>query len=161
MLIEKSVEEKHRSMFLIIGDRGKEQVVNLHYFLSKVQDKNKLDVLWCYKKELGFSSHRKKRIKQLKKEMSAGLRKIDENDPFELFITHTNIRYCYYKDTHQILGKTFGMVILSDFYALVPNILARTIETLTGGGIIIILLKTMNSLKQLLSYNGLSQEIPY
>lgn len=149
ILIENGVKGGHRSMFLMIGDKGKEQIVNLHYFLSKVQIKNKLNVLWCYKKDLGFSSHRKKRIKQIKKEISKGLRKIDENDPFELFITHTNIRYCYYKDTHQILGKTFGMLILSDFYALVPNILARTIETLNGGGVIVILIKTMNSLKQL------------
>ena len=30
-----------------------------------------------------------------------------------------------------------------------PNLLARTIETIEGGGIICILLKTMKSLKQL------------
>jgi N-acetyltransferase 10 len=41
------------------------------------------------------------------------------------------------------------MLILSDFQSLTPNILAKTIETVCGGGIIVIMLKTMNSLKQL------------
>ncbi|MEQ2183706.1 hypothetical protein GOODEAATRI_000714 [Goodea atripinnis] len=36
-----------------------------------------------------------------------------------------------------------------DFEALTPNLLARTIETVEGGGIVVILLRTMNSLKQL------------
>lgn len=33
-------------------------------------------------------------------------------DPFELFIASTDIRYCYYKETHKILGNTYGMCIL-------------------------------------------------
>lgn len=41
------------------------------------------------------------------------------------------------------------MCILQDFEALTPNLLARTIETVEGGGIVVILLKTMSSLKQL------------
>jgi len=36
-----------------------------------------------------------------------------------------------------------------DFEALTPNILARTIETVEGGGMIVILLKTMTSFQQL------------
>eukprot|EP01069_Polyplicarium_translucidae_P004885 Polyplicarium_translucidae@DN2678_c0_g1_i3.p1 len=71
------------------------------------------------------------------------------DDPFELFVTSTDIRYCYYRDTHTILGRTFSMVVLSDFEALTPNLLCRTIETAEGGGIVIILLQTMDSLKQL------------
>ena len=48
-----------------------------------------------------------------------------------------------------ILGNTYGMCILQDFEALTPNLLARTIETVQGGGIVVLLLKTMTSLKQL------------
>ena len=47
------------------------------------------------------------------------------------------------------MGNTYGMAILQDFEALTPNLLARTIETVEGGGIIVLLLKTMTSLKQL------------
>ena len=41
------------------------------------------------------------------------------------------------------------MLILQDFEAITPNLLARTIETVEGGGIIVLLLKTMTSLRQL------------
>jgi len=36
-----------------------------------------------------------------------------------------------------------------DFEALTPNLLARTIETVEGGGIVCFLLHSMKSLKQL------------
>lgn len=41
------------------------------------------------------------------------------------------------------------MCILQDFEAVTPNLLARTIETVEGGGLVILLLKTMTSLRQL------------
>lgn len=104
-------------------------------------------VLWCYKKELGFSSHRKKKMKSLQKKVN----RLDfkEDDPFELFVTSTNIRYCYYKETHKILGSTYGMLVLQDFEALTPNLLARTIETVEGGGLVVLLCQSVTSLKQL------------
>lgn len=43
------------------------------------------------------------------------------------------------------------MCILQDFEAITPNILARTIETVEGGGLVVLLLKGMSSLKQLYS----------
>lgn len=43
------------------------QVVNLHYMLSKTVVKARPSVLWCYKKELYLSSHKKKRMQQIKK----------------------------------------------------------------------------------------------
>lgn len=60
-----------------------------------------------------------------------------------------NIRYVYYKETEKILGNTYGMCILQDFEAITPNLLARTIETVEGGGLVVLLLKGMTSLKQL------------
>lgn len=47
-----------------------------------------------------------------------------------------------------MLGQTFGMCVLQDFEALTPNLLARTIETVEGGGLVIILLRTVASLEQ-------------
>jgi N-acetyltransferase 10 len=41
------------------------------------------------------------------------------------------------------------MCILQDFEAITPNLLARTIETVEGGGLVVLLLKGMTSLKQL------------
>ena len=39
------------------------------------------------------------------------------------------------------LGNTYGMCVLQDFEALTPNLLARTIETVEGGGAIVLVLK--------------------
>lgn len=148
-LIEHNVRKGHRSMFVLVGDHGKDQVENLHKILSKCRVKARPSVLWCYKKELGFSTHRKKRMKEIKRNQARGLHDPDRDDPFDLFISSTQIRWTYYKETDQILGQTFGMCVLQDFEALTPNLLARTIETVEGGGIVILLLKTVKSLKQL------------
>ncbi|XP_060530901.1 RNA cytidine acetyltransferase isoform X2 [Cylas formicarius] len=117
--------------------------------LAKAEVKARPTVLWCYKKELDFSSHRKKRMKQLQHKIKVGKLSVNEDDPFELFLSSTKIRYCYYSETHKILGNTYGMCVLQDFEALTPNLLARTVETVEGGGIIILLLKSVTSLKQL------------
>lgn len=144
----------------------KSQVVNLHYMLSKASVKARPNVLWCYKKDLYLSSHRKKRMKQVhwasckwptaptrgcqaalfaaaplqasalyvrvvrsllipparvvrrdipqqvKKMAARGLLDPEKEDPFSLFVASTNIRYCYYSETHNILGNTFGMCVL-------------------------------------------------
>jgi len=57
--------------------------------------------------------------------------------------------HSYYKESEKILGNTFGMLVLQDFEAVTPNLLARTIETVEGGGMVVLLLKTMTSLRQL------------
>ena len=41
------------------------------------------------------------------------------------------------------------MLVLQDFEALTPNLLARTIETVEGGGIVVLLLSSLTSLHQL------------
>ena len=50
---------------------------------------------------------------------------------------------------YQVLGNTFGMLVLQDFEAMTPNLLARTIETVEGGGIIVFLLSSLDSLSKL------------
>jgi N-acetyltransferase 10 len=110
-------------------------------------------------------SHRQKREAKIKRDVKRGIREANEHDPFEIFITVTDIRYTcvplfslitaalishsYYKESEKILGNTFGMLVLQDFEAITPNLLARTIETVEGGGLIVLLLKTMTSLRQL------------
>ena len=118
--------------------------------MSSVDIKQKKGVLWAYKKDLlGFTSHRKKRENKIRKEIKRGIRETNTEDPFELFLSLQNIRYVYYKETDKILGNTFDMCILQDFEAITPNLLARTIETVEGGGMVLLLLKGMKSLKQL------------
>ncbi|XP_076069467.1 RNA cytidine acetyltransferase-like isoform X2 [Oratosquilla oratoria] len=152
ILIENGAALGHRTLAVIVGDKSRDQVVYLHHMLSKSTLKQ-ASVLWCYKKELALSSHRKKRLKQIKAKASSGYSEIDEEDPFEMFVSLTDIRYCYYKETHKILGSTFKMCVLQDFEALTPNILCRTLETVEGGGVIVILLQSVTSLRQLYTMN--------
>ncbi|KAF6146362.1 hypothetical protein GIB67_020456 [Kingdonia uniflora] len=148
-LIENGVKSKHRSMFVIIGDKSRDQTVNLHHLLCKASVKSRASVLWCYKNGLDLSSHRKKRQKQTKKLMQRGLLDPEKVDPFNLFLETAGLTFCLYKDSERILGQTFGMCILQDFEALTPNLLARTIETVEGGGLVILLLRNLDSLTSL------------
>ncbi|KAL6502634.1 hypothetical protein OROHE_024287 [Orobanche hederae] len=152
-LIENGVKAHHRTMFVIIGDKSRDQIVNLHHMLSKSVVKSRPTVLWCYKDKLELSSfidsHRKKRAKQVNKLMQRGLLDPEKLDPFSLFIETAGITYCLYRDSERILGNTFGMCILQDFEALTPNLLARTIETVEGGGLIVLLLRSLSSLTSL------------
>lgn len=148
-VIENGIKTRQRSIIVCLGDKGRDQVVTLHYMLSKASIKTRPKVLWCYKKDLGFTSNRVKRQKKIKRDIDRGLRQPDTENPFEIFVGSTDIRYTYYKESHKVLGNTYGMCILQDFEALTPNILARTIETVEGGGLIVLLLNNMSSLQQL------------
>lgn len=149
-LIRNGVQEKQRSFIIIVGDKARNQLPNLHYLMMSADLKMNKSVLWAYKKQLlGFTSHRKKRENKIKKEIKRGTRDINDQDPFEAFISNQNIRYVYYKETEKILGNTYGMCILQDFEGITPNLLARTVETVEGGGLVVMLLKSMTSLKQL------------
>ncbi len=144
------MQEKKRSFFVVVGDHSKDAIVQLYTIMSTMDLKMNKSLLWAYKKKLlGFTSHRKKRENKIKKEIKRGQRDPNAQDPFELFVSLNNIRYVYYKETEKILGNTYGMAILQDFPAITPSILARTIETVEGGGLVILLLHGMNSLKQL------------
>lgn len=152
LLIESGVNNHHRSLFIIVGDKARDQIPILHHILSKASVKARPSVLWCYNKELGFSTHRKKRMKGIQRKMKGGGNMdVNNDDPFEQFVASTTVRYCYYKETHKILGNTFGMCVLQDFEAITPNLLARTLETTEGGGIVALLFKSVGSLKQLYS----------
>jgi len=61
---------------------------------------------------LTLNSHRKKRMRQLQKKLKSGTLDLKQDDPFELFIAATTIRYCYYAESHKILGNTYGMCVL-------------------------------------------------
>ncbi|XP_037955322.1 RNA cytidine acetyltransferase-like [Teleopsis dalmanni] len=146
VMIENGVKLGHRTMFVIIGNKARDQVPILYDILTKSTVKARPPVLWCYKnKDEAISNHGKKRLKKI----AAGKIDINDADLFDVFRVATEIHGRYYSDTHSVLGRTYGVCILQDFEALTPNLLARTVETVEGGGLIILLLQTMQSLKQL------------
>jgi len=54
-LIDNGVRQRHRSMFIIVGDKSRDQIVNLNYLLSKSRVKSRPSVLWCYRDKLEIS----------------------------------------------------------------------------------------------------------
>lgn len=65
----------------------------MHYLLSQARVSARPSVLWCYKKDLGFTTHRKKREAKIKRDVKRGIREPNEQNPFEIFVTVTDIRY--------------------------------------------------------------------
>jgi N-acetyltransferase 10 len=92
-LLESSVAQNHRGFLVVVGDRGRDQLPNLHYMLTKIKNGARPSVLWCYKRDLGFSSNKQKRAREIASRQRKGLHDPDTDDPFELFVTSTNIRY--------------------------------------------------------------------
>ncbi|ELP90547.1 hypothetical protein EIN_019460 [Entamoeba invadens IP1] len=147
-LIENGVSTGQRTLITVVGSKASQQVMNLYYMMTKAMNTPKERILWCYKKDLGFSTNAKRRVRDKGKNAEEF-----SGNAFELFLSTTDIRYVFYNETHKILGNTFGMVVLQDFEAMTPNIMARTIETVKGGGIILVLLSGMTSIKQLYKLN--------
>ncbi|KAJ8936775.1 hypothetical protein NQ318_008991 [Aromia moschata] len=50
VLIENGVKLGHRTLFVIIGDKSRDQVPILHHMLAKSEVKARPSVLWCYKR---------------------------------------------------------------------------------------------------------------
>ncbi|XP_060806182.1 RNA cytidine acetyltransferase [Amyelois transitella] len=146
IMIENGVKLGHRTMFLLVGDKSRDQVPILYDMLVKSTVKARPTVLWCYKnKDEAISNHGRKRAKKI----AAGKLEVSEESLFDAFRVATTIHGRYYSESHAMLGQTYGVCVLQDFEALTPNLMARTIETVEGGGLIIFLLKTMDSLRQL------------
>ena len=149
-LIEDCAHRKHRSIFLLVGDRGKDQIVNIHAMASRAMHTSKLSLLWCMKAEPDFgSTSRKKQERVARLEVKGGMSTETTKETFQTFLSQTQIRFCQYKESHKVLGQTFGMAVLQDFEAMTPNVLARTIETVAGGGVVVVMLRAMRSLRQL------------
>ncbi|KAI3992686.1 hypothetical protein MKX01_008008 [Papaver californicum] len=73
------------------------------------------------------------------------------DDSFIVFIQSVKLEHCKYTDSERILGREFCICVLHDFEALTPNFLARTIETVKGGGLVVLLLRSLSSLTSLYS----------
>ena len=147
--IETSISWGHRCMFGIIGDNAVDQVINIHQILRKATQKAQLDIAWLYNSKLAFSSAQQKRSKELRSSLRQKLINEDEADLIDIFFKVNNLSYCKYDESHRVLGRSYDMVILQDFENLTPNIMAKTIETCRGPGIVLFLVKKLKDLKDI------------
>lgn len=130
-LFKIQVENNHRTIF-ITSDLNIEN--NLCDFLSDISYLK--TVIWCFKNNES---------------------KVKSSD---CFIKKYKPEYISYKEINKVLGRTCDLLILQDFDSLRPNVLACAIETVNGGGIIILILKdneynNINSIfdKKVLTFN--------
>eukprot|EP01053_Blabericola_migrator_P002229 Blabericola_migrator_1__2228@NODE_1614_length_4166_cov_98_861430_g1051_i0_p1_GENE_NODE_1614_length_4166_cov_98_861430_g1051_i0NODE_1614_length_4166_cov_98_861430_g1051_i0_p1_ORF_typecomplete_len768_score197_22Helicase_RecD/PF05127_14/1_4e44DUF1726/PF08351_11/1e23DUF1726/PF08351_11/4_7e03DUF1726/PF08351_11/9e03GNAT_acetyltr_2/PF13718_6/1_3e08AAA_30/PF13604_6/0_00018AAA_22/PF13401_6/0_47PIF1/PF05970_14/2_2e03PIF1/PF05970_14/0_58_NODE_1614_length_4166_cov_98_861430_g1051_i0202323 len=147
-LIQRCIERHERLLLVMVGDRCRDQVVNLHTARTRMKI-GKPSVLWCYKKDLGFTTHREKRLRQIRRRQKSGNYDTEREDPFWLFQQGTDVRYCRYRDCSKILGHTYDFCVLQDFESLTPNVLCQTVETCAGGGLVILMMKRLDNLKML------------
>jgi N-acetyltransferase 10 len=137
-IFKKTSIKGHRSVILMIGRNSKKNVIYLHYLWSKINYKKKSPLLWCF-------GNKKSSFDDLKGSF-LNIKKSNCHENSSNFSEH---RFCNYKDIDRITGNTFGMCVMQNFEEISPNILAKTVETVEGGGSIIFLLETENSLKNL------------
>ncbi|KAM0675013.1 N-acetyltransferase 10 [Gurleya vavrai] len=109
--IQESIAKRHR-LFLVL--KNNKNISTIYDKLANNSEGLQPSVLYLYKEDPDLELT--KRIK-------------------------TDVTMINYKESDRILGSTFTMLILQNYEAITPNILAKSIETIRGGGIIILLAK--------------------
>ncbi|KAL7290295.1 hypothetical protein TKK_0015995 [Trichogramma kaykai] len=141
--IEDGVASGQRTIFAILGSEASEAIVYLNHFLIKSPgfEKTCTNILWCCKKH---PDPHKKLINNIK----AGKLDTESLSDSESFKVSFKIRYHQYSSSTKVLGSTYDICVLDDFNALTPNLLARTVETVQSGGIVVLLLSSVKNLEQ-------------
>ena len=77
-----------------------------------------------YENNVVFATrHTKKRMKKLLKKRQSGAVSLSrEDDDFENFLLATRMRKCFYSETHNILGNTYGMCVLQVVHSCFANV---------------------------------------
>lgn len=137
-LFSQQTKANHRTIFILIGEGSKYQIPVLHEKLSTISSLN--NVIWFYKNAETYMDREAKKIK-----MS------EEDDDFFKWVKSQDPEYISYKENTKILGKTCDMLILQDFEALTPNMIACSMETVRGGGAIVLLLDREKSINEIIN----------
>ncbi|KAI5192374.1 N-acetyltransferase 10 [Nematocida minor] len=128
-LLENGVKNKHRSIIGVCG-KVKDVVHHVHSLLSRYTIRPR--VLWVYEKELEAKTHK---IGKAKKRRGAGECVLSN---FESFIVNTDINYVFHSEAEKVLGTTTDLCILQDFSKIRANSLASVVESVKGGGVILL-----------------------
>lgn len=120
------VASNHRTLLVVVGHNAKDSIPVLHDRMSRISSIN--TIVWCYRNSETEGDKNSKKIK-LREGDSAMAKWIKVHNP----------EYISYKESTRILGRTCDMLILEDFEALSPNMIASSVEAVRGGGLIVLL----------------------
>ncbi|KAI5190738.1 N-acetyltransferase 10 [Nematocida sp. AWRm77] len=128
-LLEHGVKHNHR---VIIGVHGRvrDVVHHIHSLLSR--HRTRPQVVWMYEKQLEVKPHK---IERAKKRKGAG---VDTLSAFESFVSNTEITYVFHSECEKVLGTTVDLCVLQDFSKIKANTLASVVESVRGGGIVLL-----------------------
>lgn len=139
-LIQRCADNRERALFVITGKSSVERIADIYSLWVNKTMLPKASILWCYEENIALSGYRQKQLTKLKHNRKLGIQKeiTDEDTPQNLMLRHATIKFMYYKDTARALGQTYDILVLQEAAKVTPNILCHTIETIQGGGFIIL-----------------------
>ncbi|TBU18756.1 putative P-loop ATPase/acetyltransferase fusion protein [Ordospora colligata] len=145
---EMNSRRNHRSFVAVMGEGGKDKLGQIHKALQDNSFGTVGAIVWCHKNDVVKKMNKEAEIMKKQKSNYA----TDEcNDDVFSFIRSNEIDFIEYKESERILGRTVDMLILQDFEALSPNLIATSMETVRGGGAIVLLLDSATSIEALVS----------
>lgn len=129
--------KNHRTMVALIGEGSKQHIPEIHKRLTGISTLN--NIIWAYKNgETAIENIEKKQ-------------KIEGNEnKLMKWLKINSPEHIIYKEAYRMLGRTCDMLILQDFEMITPNILITAIETVKGGGLIILLLDQAKTLREII-----------
>lgn len=137
-LYKQAADRRHRTIVALVGLGAKQCIPPLHARLHRCSSLQ--SIIWCYKNC------------DTAVDVLAKKQKVAEDDePMLKWIKVHDPEYIPYREGGRILGRTCDMLILQDFEALTPNMAVTCMETVRGGGLIVLLLDREKSLSQLIS----------
>ncbi|ADM12350.1 putative P-loop ATPase/acetyltransferase fusion [Encephalitozoon intestinalis ATCC 50506] len=145
---EENGRRNHRSFVILLGENGKAQIPAIHRILQGHTNGSVESIVWCHKNEVTRKTGQRVSGKRQKKRIEEE----ESQDDLALFIRARDIEFIEYRESERILGRTVDMLILQDFEALSPNLIATSMETVRGGGAIVLLLDTAHSIETLISH---------
>lgn len=151
-LLEDGVSRKHRSIIGVCG-KVKDVAHHVHSLLSRYVMRPQ--VLWVYEKDLEVKAHK---IGKAKKRREAGECVLSN---FESFVVNTDINYVFHSEADRVLGTTTDLCILQDFSKIRANSLASVVESVRGGGVILLPVEETDSIYTKRLYNLLQSADSY
>ncbi|KAH9411517.1 GNAT acetyltransferase 2 [Ordospora pajunii] len=145
---EMNSKRNHRSFVVVMGEGGKNKLGHIHKALQDNSFGTVGAIVWCHKSDVVKKMNKEAEL--MKKQKNNYTTEDCDDDVFS-FIRSNEIDFVEYKESERILGRTVDMLILQDFEALSPNLIATSMETVRGGGAIVLLLDSATSIETLVS----------